>query len=594
VHIAHVKPRNSFFQGRLLEVVDYLTFAGGRTGQEQDQLEAIRLVHWVPLNPIIFGLGTIIISVTGSLAMRFREELAGRSGSILALERRTMTRIRIAGMVVLMGLLVLPACGQGAGQSTEDLGVENRTPSIFANESATNPSDETPTNEPTIVAVTPTPAANPLKPEYTLQASYDDIHKTLAVEEQVSFVNPAQKSLDELSFVVEPNMFTNGFELAKISVAGEEYTSGVELNDNQLNLNLNQPLEVGAEVQVDLRFSLLLPAVPPPSDTEKPQVYGYTDRQTNLVDWFVLVPPYDSDSGWLIHPPSYFGEYLVYPEAGFDVTLRVSDYAQPLVVAASVLGEQDGDSYHYSLANGRNFVFSFSSEYLVSQNRVGSVTITTYTFPYDKNAGAQVLNDVSQAYDIYSRVYGPLDQKSLSVVEADYLDGMEFQGLVFLSKGFYNLYDGTEKGYLSMIAVHETSHQWWYASVANDQAIEPWLDEALATYSEEVYYENTQPELVDWWWAYRVNFYQPSGAIDLPVYSYNGFTAYRNAVYLDGALFLEQVRQIMGDEAFFASLKEYHQAYAQKIAKGSDLLRIFEKNSTQDLTPAISAYFQTR
>ena len=87
------------------------------------------------------------------------------------------------------------------------------------------------------------------------------------------------------------------------------------------------------------------------------------------------------------------------------------------------------------------------------------------------------------------------------MVEADFLDGMEYDGLYFLSKGFYNLYSGGPADYLTAIAAHETSHQWWYSAIGNDQALEPWLDEALATYSERLFYENLHPEGLVWWWT---------------------------------------------------------------------------------------------
>ena len=83
------------------------------------------------------------------------------------------------------------------------------------------------------------------------------------------------------------------------------------------------------------------------------------------------------------------------------------------------------------------------------------------------------------------------------------------------------------KDSLTTIAVHETAHQWWYALIANDQALEPWVDEALCTYSEFLYYESVYAELIDWWWQYRVDFYKPDGKIDLPIYDYHGFLPYR-------------------------------------------------------------------
>jgi aminopeptidase N len=46
---------------------------------------------------------------------------------------------------------------------------------------------------------------------------------------------------------------------------------------------------------------------------------------------------------------------------------------------------------------------------------------------------------------------------------------------------------------------HELSHQWFYGFIGSNHALEPWLDEALATYAELLYYERYHPESVDWW-----------------------------------------------------------------------------------------------
>jgi len=95
------------------------------------------------------------------------------------------------------------------------------------------------------------------------------------------------------------------------------------------------------------------------------------------------------------------------------------------------------------------------------------------------------------------------------------------------------------------------------------------------------YYERFFPELMDWWWFYRVNFYQPQGVIDLPVYDYGGYLAYRDAVYLRGALFLEELRKALGDEQFFDGLKRYYGENSGKIATPIDFFNAFEMSKAE-------------
>jgi aminopeptidase N len=171
---------------------------------------------------------------------------------------------------------------------------------------------------------------------------------------------------------------------------------------------------------------------------------------------------------------------------------------------------------------------------------------------------------------------------------------MEYDGLYFLSNGFYNLYQGQLGEYLIAIAAHETAHQWFYASVGNDQALDPWLDEALCTYQERLYYERLHPEALDWWWAYRVNYYDPRGWVDGSIYNPEGYRAYRDAVYLNGAVFLDDLRTLIGDEAFFDFLKDYHTQNTGKIATGDLFFEILAQHTQEDLTPLVSQYFKDR
>jgi aminopeptidase N len=218
----------------------------------------------------------------------------------------------------------------------------------------------------------------------------------------------------------------------------------------------------------------------------------------------------------------------------------------------------------------------------------------SYYFPFDAESGEAVLQTTADALELYSSLFGPYPRKSLTVIEADFLDGMEYDGLYFLSKGFYNLYSGGPADYLTSIAAHETAHQWWYAALGNDQAFEPWLDEALCTYSERLYYETLHPESLDWWWTYRIFYYEPRGWVDGSIYNPQGYRAYRDAVYLNGALFLEDLRNSIGDEPFFEFIHAYSQENYQRIATGDDFFAILATFSQIDLTPLLDKYFQNR
>ncbi len=449
----------------------------------------------------------------------------------------------------------------------------------------------------TIPTPTSTPTAVPVPlTQYTLNVNFDYTNHHVSVKEAITITNRWQDSLSSLVLDVEPNGYNGVFSLNSIILnADTPLTSAAfTLQKNRLEIPLVDALAPGDKLVLSLDYDLYLPAIPTANPYLRPDPFGYSDRQTNLVNWYPYLAAYEPGSGWLIHSPYAFGEHEVYDAADYTVNLELTNAPADLVIAASeadTLADAATGVHHYSLPKARTFVISASPSYMVASQVVGNTTVFTYSFPWDTNAGAEALKDTAKALELYNQLFGPYERTTLSVVEADFLDGMEYDGLYFLSNGFYNLYDGTPAGYLTAIAVHETSHQWWYGKVGSDQAIEPWLDEAMATYSEALFYEEDYPDTLDWWQSIRVDFFDPQGFINRPVSSYPTYDQYRNGVYLNGALFLQDLRKWIGDDAFFAFIKDYATTYAYQRATTRDFFALLEKHTSVDLSPLISEYF---
>jgi aminopeptidase N len=171
-------------------------------------------------------------------------------------------------------------------------------------------------------------------------------------------------------------------------------------------------------------------------------------------------------------------------------------------------------------------------------------------------------------------------------------DGQEYDGLVFLSSNFYADYNGSARSNLVTIGTHEIAHQWWFGLVGSDQAMEPWLDEAMSVYSERIFYEYNYPKYGDWWWSFRVNYFGPQGYVDSSVYSFATFRSYVNAVYLNGANFLEDLRVRIGDEAFFAFLKDYAARFSHGHATTYDFFAVLREHTSKDFSDIMQTYFQ--
>jgi len=121
--------------------------------------------------------------------------------------------------------------------------------------------------------------------------------------------------------------------------------------------------------------------------------------------------------------------------------------------------------------------------------------------------------------------------------------------------------------------------------------MEPWLDEFLCVYCEQLFYERTYPEMSRWWWDYRVRYFKPEGSVNSTIYQFDEYRQYVSAVYLRGVMMVHEIRITMGDKAFFAALRDYAEQGRGRVMRWDDFLEILGQHSDKDLSPVLEKFF---
>ena len=158
-----------------------------------------------------------------------------------------------------------------------------------------------------------------------------------------------------------------------------------------------------------------------------------------------------------------------------------------------------------------------------------------------------------QAITAHAKRFGPFPFPSLSVAQVPAGGGgIEYPSSILML------------GLSRVVAVHETAHQWFYAMVGDSQAQHAWLDEAFASYAEQLA-DGTQPPL---------DSLTEPGNVDRPTASYGGDVGdYYSVTYDKGAAALHAARAAAGPAKFDAAIRCYVNANAWRIANPSDLRR---------------------
>ncbi len=417
--------------------------------------------------------------------------------------------------------------------------------------------------------------------------------------ERLGYVNNEGVTLGELYLRLYPNgqsiYGAGSLGLGNVTVNGEPITPHLELGGGVALIQLAEPLSPGEELLMELDFSGLVPQGFAGRNGSSYGIYDYSGGVLKLANWFPILAAYDEE-GWHLDPIYGWGDAVYSETALFEVWITAP--SDQLVVASGTevgrMANPDGTvTHHYISGPMRDFFIGMSPDFKRLTATVEETTVNSYYLEGDSPGGRAALAAAANAIALFSRLYGayPFSEFDLIETPLPWVGGVEYPGLVLTSDRLYGSreYLEREKLQFAMIVSHEVAHQWWYSLVGNDVIGEPWLDEALATYSSGAFVAEFLGEadfrelFSDWERSYR----RARAELDTPITAsldyFSGNYDYLRIVYYGGALFYRALRAELGDELFFAALQEYFQQFKYRVATTEDLLGIFEEVSGQEL-----------
>jgi hypothetical protein len=131
----------------------------------------------------------------------------------------------------------------------------------------------------------------------------------------------------------------------------------------------------------------------------------------------------------------------------------------------------------------------------------------------------------------------------------------------------------TSDNALPGLATHELAHQWFYGLVGNNQARDPWIDEAFATYAENlVTGDGDVPDPED-----VPDRLEGDLGESMAFWGERSFGAYYRGVYQQGAAALLAAREEAGPERFDAAVRDYLAANAHQVASPAGVAAAFRE-----------------
>jgi hypothetical protein len=423
-----------------------------------------------------------------------------------------------------------------------------------------------------------------LRSHYQLNLYYDYAEQQIDVEEGVTYLNTSDVALSEILMIIDAQRQGGEFILQKLAWDDGLLIEDYSLAENILRFELRKSLLPGEAIQFFIDYQLGLP--------EQAGPIGFSGSQSNFADWYPYIPPYSERDGWYVHPAAEVGEHLVYESADFDVRIDVLNAPETLQIAAPAPATIEGEEMVYSLEGARRFAWSASERFELLEGVALGIPIKAYVFAEHSKAGNAAIQIAAEALETFAQSFGDYPYESLTIVEAQFPDGLESDAFFFLNESFFAAYSGGQQNYLSLLSVHEVAHNWWFGLVGNDPALDPWLDESLAIFSELLFYESKHPELGKWWWNFRILDYAPQGFVNSNIYDHQTFASYVHAVYFRGALFLQDLRLVMGEDDFMDFLNAYIQEGQSVLVSEDIFFDLLMPYELEGLPELMKEYFQ--
>ena len=449
-----------------------------------------------------------------------------------------------------------------------------------------------------------------LPASYQIDARLDtSAHKIRAVE-RVVFLNPTGDSLEQVCFHLYPNafrdtssvfarkdahsrehiLFSGKSELiiSNIIIDGVNLDPGaVTESGTLLYLAVPSPLAPRDTVVISLDFELTIPG--------RGLRLGYSERGNYILShWHPILCGYQG--GRLVDNEYYPLSEFFSNFSNYDVRLEIPpDFSVGATGKLALIEKDSSRSVWRAVADTViDFAFACGPAFEVFESDTLGFNLR-YMLSRENRKFLQAVDNATKyslAYCSERLLKYPYSTFTLvdSEIGAQGMELPQMNVITFPGGGMIS----TAEPILWFIIAHEVAHEWFYGTIASNEAEEPWLDEGLSTYMAARIME-LQPDslksililgypipinTLDRLFAMMSKAEWPS---NMKSWDYPDDFSYSAAVYFRASAMLQTLEQMVGRAAFDSALKDYANRYRFGHPRAEEFQNALEKSLGIDL-----------
>jgi hypothetical protein len=253
---------------------------------------------------------------------------------------------------------------------------------------------------------------------------------------------------------------------------------------------------------------------------------------------------------------------------------------------------------HEQTQSGKYIAFVVARFLPIASERSEALSFDAYGQSRTKREAFRSVATLKSATQFFSGLFGPLPYTplNLALVEAPVPGGHSPPGLLILQQrpplmgGGLKDDPATFYDIPGFFLAHELAHQWWGHGVTPKSYRDRWVAEGFAQYAaalwaresagEETFSRTLRRMAV---WAKRMSSFGPVDLGNRVGHIQNNAQAHRAVVYNKGALVLDTVRRLLGDEAFRRGLLRLQRDHRFREVDTEMVRHAFEVEGAIDL-----------
>ena len=402
------------------------------------------------------------------------------------------------------------------------------------------------------------------------------------------------------------------------SQGGEALEIKEDEDPSIVRIKLKEPLEPGGSAKVDLTLKIKVASGSARQGFEQVDAINKDDPKdsgeitVSLNPALPMLSKY-ADGEWICHKYFVDGECSFTDCADFHVTAKVPEGFKLAASGKETLN--DDGSYTVEAIDMRDFSLVAGDTLNCLEDQSEGVAIRVWYYDngndvYHK-AAERALKIAKDAVSTFTDYYGKCAYDELDITFTPFHHaGMESPGILriddlecLISNEADESGEGDEQ-YRSFRTniVHEIAHEWFYSAVGNDCFEEPWLDEGFARFSELIFMEKhgLKDSASDFLTGCRENY---NGAESAPINISSGECIidtddtdgyiYGWTIYDGSALFLYDLRDAMGEEAFASFVRSWYTENMNTIVTTEQFLDgLYKADDSEAVHKVIKKYMR--